>query len=117
MDLSDDSDMILQPKYTVNIISIETLGGNNNREALQCLLRREQTKLSTVKVNLYDMLSCCYRIDDGLEKQKPITFVRPTMPLAPADLKAWKGLLSSIFQVKSDSLVVGDNVSSTDIPP
>ncbi|XP_052255161.1 uncharacterized protein LOC127860896 [Dreissena polymorpha] len=101
---------------TKGAVQVETLGGNHTREALQSLIRRGQSKLSTVKVNVYSLLSTATALTVGWqhnvvlqEKQKPITFVDkvrlmrqvpPSNPLTPADMKSWKGLLSSIFQVK-----------------
>ncbi|KAH3890014.1 hypothetical protein DPMN_014081 [Dreissena polymorpha] len=93
-------------------VQVETLGRNHTREAL---LQRCLTTMTTVKMNIYSAMSTCTALTVGWqhnvslqEKQKSLSFmdkvrlmrqVRPSMPMSPTDLKAWKEALSSIFHV------------------
>ena len=108
--------------------TVEVLGGNHTREALQALHRKDMLSCSTVRVDLYKPLPRILALRLGYahntvlhEKNKPLSFIdkvrlmrdcRPAHQMAQKETKEWQDSLATVFGVKVCNLYRSSNTET-----
>ncbi|XP_053406064.1 uncharacterized protein LOC128559065 isoform X2 [Mercenaria mercenaria] len=96
--------------------TVEVLGGNHTRQALQSLFLKGLLTSHTVKVNLYKPLPLTAALAIGYqhnallhERKRPLNFMdkvrlmrqcRPAVQMSKSQLNEWKDMLVTVFRAK-----------------